>query len=118
MSTFVRYATDEIEPPNRKVFETASAAKADFERVRRVIGTGEYELGLLFHLPEITDVREAARIVDDRLAGRPVDVAVICLEIEQSSRRRMRDLINTTFNDLDLSGLDDIIAAKGKQDEA
>ena len=109
---YVRYVTDEIEPPNRKVFETLASAKQDFARVQQRVLRGEFELGLLFHLPGVDDVREAARIVDDRLAGRPVDVDVVLLEIEQSSSRRMRDLINTTFADMDLSGLDDLIATK------
>ncbi|MFD2648242.1 hypothetical protein ACFSX5_10610 [Devosia albogilva] len=98
---FVRYATDEIEPPNRKVFETLSDARADFSKVRRMVGRGEFEIALLFHLPTVSDVRTAARAIDDRLSGKPPEVEIVVLDLEQSSSRRMRDLAKSLFADFD-----------------
>lgn len=106
---FVRYASDGVEA-DRKVFETLEIAKADFERIRARLADGEFDIAILFNVPG-TAVSEAAKTVDARMAG-DAGIQLEVLDLVQSPGRRMGDLIRRHLGDIDLSGLEELLAKK------
>lgn len=106
---FVRYASDGAEA-DRKVFETLEIAKADFGRIRARVADGEFDIAILFNVLDAT-VSEAAKAVDARMGG-DASIQLEVLDLAQSQGRRMGDLIRSHLGDLDLSGLEELLAKK------